>query len=346
MMNLSEIGASAAGLGNQMQAGIPLDQALTRLVQMQPSYADFWAHSVVSVQSGRLLSDCLSEVWPATLVGVVQAGEKSGKLENIFGRIEETIELQQELRSQVLKLAYPLGMGVAGVAVFIGFMVFVLPTLGKSLDTGSTSLIFKVSSWMAEFANENWMVVLTGMVAGVIALVSWLRTPEAQDSIMETLLTVPVVKDALRDLYFGLWANYMAMVAAAGIPTNQALEMTAVVLPAGMRDSVLVFERDLTVNHRSMSEAVDLPALAADDPRVAWWPMYICNAFIIAEQTGTIDKELLRVAPPLIKEGRKTLDAVIATANVAALALAATFIISPLAAYYVEIFSAIKQAGR
>lgn len=345
-MNMSEVAESAAGLGNQMQAGIPLDQALLRLVKMQPTYADFWSRAVLSVQSGRRLSESLPEIWPTTLVGVVKAGEQSGGLDMIFGRIEETIELQQKLRRAMLQLTYPVGMGLAGLGVFIGFMVFVLPGLSKALGAQSKGFVFELSDWMAAFANENWAVVLVGITVAVGMVATWLRTQEGRTAVLEVFLGVPVIKDAFRDLYFGLWSNYMAMVVAAGISTTEALKMTAVVLPTGMNDSVLAFERDLSVSHRSMSDAVDPEKLPADDLRVIWWPFYVTNAFIVAEQTGAIDRELLRVAPSLIKDGMKKLESVIAVANVVALAIAAFLIISPLAAYYVEIFAAVQQAGR
>src|SRR5665811_159172 len=95
-----------------------------------------------------------------------------------------------------------------------------------------------------------------------------------------------------------------------------------------------------------LSDSADLAKLAIDDPRTKWWPFYISNAFVVAEQTGTIDKELLRVAPALIKEGVRTLNRVVAFANVVALAVSALLIVSPLAAYYTEIFAAIRTAGR
>jgi hypothetical protein len=95
-----------------------------------------------------------------------------------------------------------------------------------------------------------------------------------------------------------------------------------------------------------MADAADPAKQPPGDARAIWWPFYIANAFIVAEQTGGVDKELLRVAPSLIKDGVKTLNKVIAVANAVALALSAFLIVSPLAAYYVEIFAAIRQAGR
>lgn len=346
MMTLKETGAAAAALGNQVAAGIPVDQALTRLVQMQPGYAEFWTRAALLVQSGRPLSEALVEVWPAALVSAVKAGERSGKLEGVLARIEENVDLQLSLRTTLFKLAYPVGMGLAGLAVFVGFMLFVLPGLAKSLATKSQSFVFELSTWMSAFVFENWTMLLAVGGAGVAALIMWLRTPEAQGLILELLLEIPVVKTALRDMYFGLWSNYMAMMVAAGITTSEALKLTGSVLPAELKESIAVFERDLSANNRSIYEAANLSKLPAADARVKWWPFYISNAFLVAEQTGEIDRELLRVAPSLIKEGVKTMNTVIAAANVVALAVSAFLIVAPLGAYYTEIFSAIQQAGR
>lgn len=314
---------------------------------MQPNYAEFWVRTMQEVQSGRLLSNSLGEVWPKTLVSAVRAGEQSGKMDSVLGRIEETIELQLSLRGTIMKLAYPAGMGIAGLGVFIGFMVFVLPMLAKSPGrTGASSPIFQLSAWLSVFILDNAMTLAIGLGVGIAVLIAWLKTEEARSLILDACLALPVIQDALRDMYFGLWANYMALMVAAGLPTTMALKLTAPVLPGALRESIEVFEHDLSANNRTLSDSADLAKLGKNDPRTKWWPFYISNAFIVAEQTGEIDKELLRVAPALIKEGIKTLNRVIAVANVVALAVSALLIVSPLAAYYNEIFSTIRTAGR
>lgn len=347
MMTLKEIGAAASALGNQVGAGIPIDQALSRMGQMQPNHTEFWLRAAQEVRSGGFLSTSLGEVWPSALVSAVRAGEHSGKMDQVFARIEETIELQLSLRGTVMQLAYPVGMGVAGIGVFLGFMVFVLPMLAKSLGrTESTSPIFQLSAWLSVFVLGNWVALAVGLIVGILALVAWLKTEEARNKILDVFLTVPIVREALRNMYFGLWANYMALMVASGISTTNALKLTAPVMPGGLRESVEVFERDLSVNNRSLFESADISKFSETDPRAKWWPFYIVNAFTVAEQTGLIDKELLRVAPALIKEGVKALNSVVAVANVIALALSGLLIMAPLAAYYNEIFAAIRTAAR
>ena len=346
MMNLREINSTAAALGNQISAGIPMDQAISRLSQMQPAYSDFWHTAKQKVRDGQLLSESLTEIWPEALVSAVKAGEQSGRMDSVFNRIEETIELQMSLRGSIMKLTYPAGMGLAGLIVFIGFMVFILPMLAKSIGGGSNSAIFQLSAWLSVFVLQNYIALGIGIAVAVFTLVAWLKTPDARNAILVFCMGIPVMKDALRDMYFGLWAKYMAMMVASGLPTIQALKLTAPVLPGMLRDSIELFVHDLSVNNKSISESADTEKHGIDDLRRIWWPFYISNAFVVAEQTGEIDKELLRVAPSLIKDGEKTLNRVIAIANVVALMVSGILIISPLAAYYTEIFAAIRNAGR
>lgn len=346
-MNLSAIGEAAAALGNQLSAGIPMDQALSRMPRLQPRYAEFWGRALREVQMGHPISGTLHGEWPQAIVAAVQAGEHSGRVEAVFARVEATIELQLGLRANLLKLVYPIGMGVAGLTVFVGFMTFVMPMLSNAIGASATpSTMFRLAAWFAETIPPNWTVLAGGTIGGVFLLQTWLRSEEARGAILDALLAVPMVRDALRDMYFGLWANYLALMVAAGIPTTRALVLTAPVLPGPLRDSVLLCERDLTANNRTLSAAADTNKFPADDLRFVWWPFYISNAFIVADQTGDLEKELLRTSPSLIKDGVRSFARVVAIANVVAIAISAFLIVSPMAIYYSEVFSAIRSAGR
>lgn len=346
MMTLQQIASAAGALGNQLGAGIPLAQAVGRMSRLQPVQKEYWLRVAAALQSGQQLSSFIGEVWPRTLVSVVKAGEEAGTLAAVLHQIEETVELQMKLRGKMMGLAYPFGMGAAGLAVFMSFMIFVLPLLAKSIGgKKSTSLVFQFSTWLSVNFLENWMLIVGGLVVGAVALVSWIRTEKAQELIIDLLLQMPMIKDALRDMYFGLWATYMSMMVNAGIPTVAALNLTAPVMPGVLADSVRTFANDIGTNNRSLSDSADVENLPPDDLRVRWWPFFISSAFVVAEQTGRIDRELMRVSPALIKDGTKSLERLIAILNLVSLAASAFLIVSPLAAYYSEIFTAIRTAA-
>lgn len=346
MMTLQQVSTAAGAIGNQINAGIPIQQAVARMSKLQPDYAEFWQRSASSISGGGKLSDLIGEVWPKTMSAVIRSVEESGRIGEVFERIEETIELQLQLRGKMMGLMYPVGMGMAGLGVFLGFMIFVLPMLSKSIGgKKSTSMVFQFSEWLSTFVHMNWILIMAALCASAFFLVNWLKTEDAREAILVKLLDLPIISDALSNMYFGLWARYMSMMVSAGIPTVNALKFTAPVLPGPIAESVLAFAKDVGVNNRTLSESADIEKLPQDDLRVIWWPFFISSAFIVSEQTGEIDRELNRVAPALIKEGVKSLERFISILNVIALAISAFLITSPLAAYYMEIFSAIRTAG-
>lgn len=346
MMTLRDIGSAAAALGNKVEAGLPLAEAIAQMPQLQPRWADFWARAALAAKSGRPLSYLLPEVWPDTLVCAVRAGEQAGRLDSVLQRIDQAVELQQELLRKMYRLIYPAGVGVAGIALFIFIVVFVLPQVRQIVGGRDTGILVDLAGWIGPFLQANWAWVAGLAVVGIAHAFWWLRTEEGRQAVLEACLAIPILRTALRDLYFGLWAHYMATMAAAGIPTAEGLRQTSNVLPRVMRPSVDAFVRDLSAHNRPMGEAANLATKDADDPRVVWWPFFISHAFLVAEQTGAVDRELLRVAPALIKEGTRALERAITWAHAAALALSGLLIGSAFAAYYGGVLGAMQTMGR
>lgn len=347
MMNLREISISTNGLGGQLQAGVPLDQAIERMCLTQPDYEEFWRQAALQARAGRPLSECLPEIWPLQLVRAVQAGEQAGKLREVFARIQESVAVEESLRATLFKLAYPLGALGAGLLVSTLFLVFTIPGMTKSLTTrGRHSPILQFSNWFSDIVTQNWVVLTFGLAIGGAFLVSWLRSPAGKAAVLDTALSIPHIREALRDLYFGLWAYYMEMAVSAGIPTTQALTLTAPVLPEALRESVEVFNADMVNNNRPMSAAADVNQQEPGDPRREWWPFYIANAFVLAEQTGLVDQQLKQCAPVLINDGQRALTMIINIGYVIAIGVAAALILAPMAAYYIELFNAVRMMGR
>lgn len=345
MMNLNEIATSTSALGNQLRAGIPAEQALDRMALLQLNYREFWLQAAASVRSGQRLSASLEAVWPVAMVRAVEVGEQAGKLDDVFTQIRENVALQKQQRGLLRKLLYPVAAAAAGLVGFILYMVFVIPGMAKALGSRSQeNMLFQASLDMSSFVGDNWMMLVGGTVSALGMLITWARTDDGKAVLLDFLLAVPYLKEGLRDVFFGVWGSYVAMVVGAGVPTLQALEITIGVLPEAFRESIEAFIRDMAINNRSMADAADINALAPGDPRATWWPFYISNAFIVADQTGTIDKELRLAIPSLVEDGSMRVSMSIYVTTAIMMMLAALLIVSPLAAYYLEVFGALRSA--
>lgn len=345
MMTLKETNFVAEALSNMQAAGMENDKILRRMAQMQTQYAEFWEKTRDSVLDGKRLSHSLTEVWPTNLVNAVIAGEESGKIHETFARISESTALQLQIRAQVAKLSYPIGAGAAGVLIFILYMLFVLPSISMATGKESNSSLMAFSRSMSVFFNENWMLVLGAIAAGVVLIVLWARTPEAKTAMLNLGLHIPVLRESLRDLYFGLWASYMSMMAEAGISTVHGLRLTEPIVPEPMQPSLAAFRNDLDLNNRAMSDAADPAKQVEGDERLKWWPFYVSQAWILADATGAVDTALARISPSLVKEGMTRLSKVIQVSTWIAIASSATLIVTPIAAYYVEMANTLNSSG-
>ncbi len=77
-----------------------------------------------------------SRFFPTLTVSLVRAGEESGALENVLEQLSQYYKMQEEMRGFVFKsLAYPGFLLVAAIAVFLFFMLYVLPSLGAAYES-------------------------------------------------------------------------------------------------------------------------------------------------------------------------------------------------------------------
>ena len=342
MMSRAEISVAASAMANQLRAGIPINKAFGQIGRLQPKHQAFWAQARTSLERGARTSDVLADVWPDSLVTALKAGEQAGKLNEVFAEIERTIEIENTVLSMVRKLAYPLGLTFTGFLVFCGFMAFVLPGIGKAVPQKDKGMIFHLAELFEMVLKNYWWAVMLVFAGVAYAIYSWLSTPSGRRELLDAVVRVPLLHDAMRDLYFGLWANQMALMSNAGISTVAALEITSSTLPKHFQDGVLALKFDISLNNRNMADAVDPDKQEPDDPRLDF-PFYITNAFMVAEQTGEVDRELLRVAPSLLSDGMKRMGKIISLANMGATVLAAFFITAPLGAYYTQVFTGLNS---
>lgn len=346
LMNLVDISDTASALANQLRAGIPMIETTGRLSLLQPAYAEFWETTTKTIEGGQPLSTMLPQIWPEALVMAVIAGEESGKLPDILDGILDAVQIQLDQQENFKKLKYPVTIILIGLVLFTCIMLFVVPLIAgtfTSLGVQSTSVFTTISESMVYVFHNYWMIIAIVTVVTGATLFRWAYSEEGKDSILSFLLDLPVIGVALRDMFFGVWARYMALMHAAGIDIFKALILTSRVMPERLRPGILAFEHDLRVNNLGMDVAANPSKQREDDPRREW-PFYISTAFMTAERTGHIDVELLRVSPSLIKDAVKKFNKTMFTTNVIAMMVAGSLLAVSLAAIYVPLFSAISHA--
>ena len=337
----ADIEVAASAFANQLNAGIPLQSIVSRMVKLQPKHAEFWQSCADTVSRGGRLTTPLDAVWPPAIVSAIMSGEDSGSLPAVFKRVSESLRLQATIRKAAGKLISPFVAILAGLGVFIFYMVGVIPSLQKSLGGADQNLVFKVSSFMYYVFTNYWMAVLAGTVALIYFGIGWVKQEETKQWFISLLNSNSFTSPMIRNLFFGMWAYQISILDAAGLPIKTQLTLSAKGLPDCLQEGVLLMAAQ--VEKRGRADAANPDLQEDDDPRKEW-PFYVSTAFMNAHETGDLCAEMERIAPILIDEGLKQLNKVLGVADIIAKFTAAILIALPMLGYFSQMANSLTKA--
>ena len=218
-------------LSTLLASGVSLVRALTIISQDEGISAGLRRvyESVLSeVRKGSSLSDALEaqQVFPALMLGMVRAGEGSGRLDRVAERLAVHYEKAHQMNQQVKSaLMYPMILAVLSVAVVIVIVTFVLPQFSDLFSTmDSLPAVTLALMAFSDFMVTKWYLLLLGLAALAAALRSLLRVPSVRLALDRGKLTLPVFGQLHRIICTARFARTISSLYASGLPIITALQ--------------------------------------------------------------------------------------------------------------------------
>ncbi|MCH9742363.1 MAG: type II secretion system F family protein [Proteobacteria bacterium] len=347
-MNTKGLIFASSALASQLRAGLPIADAVARMARLQPELASTWAKIADAMRQGASLSAQarLHRLFSENTIYALEAGETSGFLVEVLTEIERAATMQLTLQKALWKFAYPVGILLASIGIFIFFMLTVIPSLMQAIPTESgqsAAVVQQVSTFMVHELEESTLFYASALVFGLGFLIWWLSDSHNREVLLSWLGAVPRVGEGLKEMYYGIWAINMALLdRAGGIGVKDALLLSARMLPFFLQEPIR--RAALEVEVKGLARTFDVESLPPADPRQTL-PFLLCNAFVIAQQTGLLSDQLSRVATELMYMGERKLEQAIQVANMVLMMLAGTIVLSPLVAYYMQLGASLSQIG-
>ncbi|MDQ8202969.1 type II secretion system F family protein [Pelagicoccus sp. SDUM812003] len=184
------------------------------------------------VRQGRSLSEAFAKqrkVFDDSVVSLIEAGEATGNLNNVLGRLVTNMEESKAIRSKLISaLAYPVFLLVVAFGLVLLFLFFLMPrieglltSLGGDLPA-STRLLIAFAEWLLAY---GWLAGI-GAIAAVVMIVSWRRSAAGRRRFDELILKVPGLGAFLRDLQVLKLSQVLSLLLENGITMVQSLAMT------------------------------------------------------------------------------------------------------------------------
>lgn len=283
-----------------LPAGMPLARVLgaAESVVTDARTVEVLNDARTRVERGESLATSLAHHpthFSALYVGLVRAGERSGSLAGVFGRLATQLEREEQLRARLISASiYPLLLALTGGVAVLILLVFVLPRFADLLAGSGASLPRSTAFLLTAsgFARERWYLLAAFPVA-VAALGAWHSASESGRRAMSAaLLRVPLVGALRRDSLAARFARLVSVLLGGGAPLLAALDDTT-----GSLSDPLARDEALRVRGR-LREGSTLSAALADG---SLFPPLLAQLAAVGEEAGRLE-ELLGKAADILEE--------------------------------------------
>ncbi len=184
------------------------------------------------VRQGRSLSEACRKqttVFDDSMVSLIEAGEATGNLNNVLGRLVANLEETKAIKGKLgAAMAYPAFLMVVAFGLVLMFLFFLLPQIEGLLSSLGGDLPFstRLLVGLADFALKyGWMLVVGGAF-GVTAILSWRKTKGGRLRLDELLLGLPLLGRFLRDVQVLRLVQVLSLLLENGITMVQSLQMS------------------------------------------------------------------------------------------------------------------------
>ncbi|MBT6068910.1 type II secretion system F family protein [Candidatus Peregrinibacteria bacterium] len=185
------------------------------------------------IEKGKKLSQSMEDyphVFTNSQIGMVNAGEVSGKLNDIFEKINRETEKNTKLAAQIkAAMIYPIIVLIILGVVITLMMVMVIPKIGKIFTEAGMDLP-PITRWLiafSTFVQAQWLIVLIALVAAVFILRFAKKTPLGRWYFDSMLLRLPVMGKLFRMIALAKFARTLSALISSGISIVKALQIDA-----------------------------------------------------------------------------------------------------------------------
>ena len=294
-VSYSEIVTFTQQLATMIVAGLPLIDSL-HLLFTQTKNAGFklmLEDINTKIRGGEPLSRALAghpRQFSKLYISLIEAGERSGKLDTVLERLADNLENQREFRTRVqTAMIYPIIIIIGMMGLSLMMLIFVIPKLTEiytqfdlELPLPTRILIF-VSNFFVHF----WWVVIIALIGLGVWLFSFKKTQGGERLWDRILLSIPIWGTIRQEMVLAEFTRTLSMLVSSGVSILDGLAIVAdgidsVLFADGIRSIAGKVEKGFSMGLLFTSETI--------------FPPIVGQMITIGEETGKIDETLRRTS--------------------------------------------------
>ena len=313
-------------LSSLLAAGVPLSRALVILQKeaASPASKAQWKQIHDYVVDGLSLADAMAkspETFPRVYVAMVEAGEAGGFLDVVLAQIAEFQSREKELRSKVMTaMLYPCILLVLALGVLVLLLVFFIPKFQRMFENihGSLPLITQVIIGASQWVRAYGLLAAAGLVGIFFLVRTWFASEKGKRTWEGLVLKTPLVGPLIAQFAMARFCRMLGTLIGAGVPLVHGLNVAR----RSIGNQILVDAVSHSIERvqqggRLGQSLGDCKALFSGST---------LEMISVAEESGKLDGELVRIALVTESDLDRNLKTAVAFAEPLMLFLIAGFI--------------------
>lgn len=294
-IKLKDISLFCKQMSVMLESGIPLNNAVDILEQQATSKNLKSSLKIVSksLKEGSQLSKAMLDqegMYPDLLIRMVQAGEKTGKLDEVLEKMSEHYNKELKTSRQIRgAMIYPAVLAFLAVAAVLALLYIVIPSFSGIFEQSGMAMPLPTRIVLAasNFVRSYWYI-LFGVTGILVFLFLRYRSTEAGRYQLDRLkLWLPVIKEPMQKIVTARFASTLAILTSAGIPLVEAIESAA-----ATTNNAVVIEK-MKIANEGLQKGERLTGMIT---ATGLFPPMMLSMVKIGEESGSLESMLVKTS--------------------------------------------------
>ena len=330
-----------------LQSGVPLAQGLILIAEnMTNENLSQCVQRISSrLSAGEELSLSLRQypkVFEPLTIGLIEAGEAGGILEDVLDRIALLLEERAKIRGQIIgALVYPVIVMVLAVSVSLALLIFIVPRF-KAMFDGMGAELPALTNFLLELSKFVTSPYFTFGAPLTVLLIMYLfrgyySTAIGRLNVDKNILKAPLFGDLLRKSEMASMCDTLATLVNSGIPIVDGIERcisasSNELVRRTLRESILLIRQGQELNYSMGRSGV--------------FPKLVISMIKIGEETGQLSFMLEKLAVFYKREVESAVSSLTKAMEPAVVFVVAGIVGTIVIALYLPMFSLITTMGK